>query len=204
MCEFTVYVAFTILLETFNGFFSRCLDTHKINQVFSIENNAVVKKMKCLKELGEKSAESQADDNAKTDCVNEVIGMECSGVPDSSSSTNSEENEFQESEDRMEIKKSMLNHLSASDNKFFKFLKEDDNDLDRDKKIKIAEKLLHQNYGLFLAKFGNHLLKEHLCYFENRSEEDGLIVDLYLNQLNRAFNKNKSLGQQTSQVSFEL
>lgn len=161
--------------------------------------------MKCLNELGEKSTESQANDSAKTDCITQVMGMECSGVVDSSSTTNSEENKFHESEERMAIRKSMLNHLSASDNVFFKCLKEGENDLDRDKKVEIAEELLHQNYGLFLAKFGNHLLKEHLCYFENRSEEDGLIVDLYLHQLNRAFNQNRGLGQHTtSQVSFEF
>lgn len=161
--------------------------------------------MKCLNELGEQSAESQANsDNAKTNCVTEIMGMECSGESDNRNSTNSEENKFQESEERMEIRKSMLKHLAASENVFFKCLNEGENDLDRDKKVEIAEELLLQNCGLFLAKFGNHLLKEHLCYFENRSEEDGLIVDLYLQQLNRAFNQNSGLGQHTSQVSFEF
>lgn len=161
--------------------------------------------MKCLNELGEQAAKRQANnDNAKTDCVTDIMVMECSGVTDSSNSTNSEQNKFQESEERTEIRKSMLNHLAASDKVFFKCLIEGENDLDRDKKVEIAEDLLLQNYGLFLAKFGNHLLKEHLRYFENRSEEDGLIVDLYLHQLNRAFNQNSDLGQHTSQVSFEF
>ncbi|KAG8293737.1 hypothetical protein J6590_010724 [Homalodisca vitripennis] len=95
----------------------------------------------------------------------------------------------QDSGEKLLIRKAMLEHLSTNNNVFFRQLKDEEEELSREQKIDMAEELLDRSYGLFLAKYGNHLLKEHLCYFETTSEEDAFIVEMYLKQLNKVLEK---------------
>uniref|UniRef100_A0A1B6EWJ6 CCD97-like C-terminal domain-containing protein n=1 Tax=Cuerna arida TaxID=1464854 RepID=A0A1B6EWJ6_9HEMI len=105
------------------------------------------------------------------------------------------EHKCQDSGEKLLIRKAMLEHLSTNSNVFFRQLKDDEEELSRQQKSDMAEELLDRSYGLFLAKYGNHLLKEHLCYFETKSEEDAFIIEMYLKQLNKVLEK-QSKSQQ--------
>lgn len=99
-----------------------------------------------------------------------------------------------ENESRQVIKRAILDHLCTSDNVLFRIPGKKEDELTSQQKFEIANKLLSQSYGLFLAKFGNQLLQEHLCYFENASEEECVIVNIYLNQLKNVFKLHESVA----------
>lgn len=94
-------------------------------------------------------------------------------------------------QNRLCVRESMLRCLSTNDKVYFGHVKEGEDDFSEEQKSALASELLDRSYGLFLAKFGNHLLEEHLCYFSDRSEEDSLIVDMHVKQLQRAFEQQR-------------
>lgn len=65
-------------------------------------------------------------------------------------------------------------------------------DLDQKEKREIAEKLLDRSFSLFLAKFGTHLLEEHLEYFDQKPSEESYEVEYHLKQLRKTHCKTVS------------
>lgn len=125
------------------------------------------------------------------DCFNESsLPVELNHIKDIS----------KESKERLLLRKSMVDHLCRNNQVFFKSSKKDEGELSEQEKMQIVENLLDRNYGLFLAKFGNHLLKEHLCYFDNRTEEESVIVDLHLIQLKKSLEKRATTKKSSSKA----
>lgn len=119
------------------------------------------------------------------DCVN---SSEMYINPESQTQINVKIND----DERLIVRRAMLEHLSTNDKVFFTNLGEDQKELSTQQKLDIADELLSRNYVLFLAKFGNHILQDHLCYFENASNEDRVIVNIYLKQLKKTFEHQKT------------
>lgn len=94
--------------------------------------------------------------------------------------------------ERQVLRQAMLEYLSTNEKVIFKNSGENQEELNTQQKLDIADELLNRNYGLFLAKFGNYLLKEHLSYFENASDEERVIVNIYLKQINKMLEEQKT------------
>ncbi|XP_054258032.1 uncharacterized protein LOC128982953 isoform X2 [Macrosteles quadrilineatus] len=105
--------------------------------------------------------------------------------------------ESKDSGNRLSMKKSIIDHISSNNEIIFNNIHKRKEDLSEQEKRLLTEELLDRDYGLFLAKFGNYLSKEHLCYFENRNEEESVIVDLHLTQLKKSY-ENRSSTEKSS------
>lgn len=80
----------------------------------------------------------------------------------------------------------LLDYLAKS-NANFKSQQKDDPELTFEDKRTIASNLLKKSHCLFLAKFGHHLSKDHLKYFD-RHKEDNYEISYHVERLQRHFN----------------
>lgn len=88
--------------------------------------------------------------------------------------------------ERFQLECDLLDYLSLNKAAQFTNKLTGEPELDRDKKRDIAQELLKNSYGLFLARFGPHLQEKHLVYFNsNVNDDEKYIVDVHLQQLRK-------------------
>lgn len=91
-----------------------------------------------------------------------------------------EQNNGQES--KTSLRNLLLDHLSLNTQAHFRSQQVGEPDLTVKEKRRIAESLLGRSCELFLARFGTHLLEQHLNYF---NKIDSYEVNYHLNHLRR-------------------
>lgn len=96
---------------------------------------------------------------------------------------------------KMILRSQLLDHLSLSKDAHFRSQQVGEPDLSNEEKREIAEALLMRSSELFLARFGTHLLEQHLDYFD---ESESYEVNYHLKHLRQTHCK------EVSEVCFVL